>query len=63
MIERGVYLDFPTLVLKMLDAGMQVTSVPFDGYWLDIGRHDDFRLAQDQAEEIRERLLGGGAPS
>jgi len=60
MIEPGVYLDFPTLVLRLLDEDMRVMSVPFDGYWLDIGRHDDFRLAQDNAAEIRAMLLGEG---
>jgi len=61
LIQRGVYLDFPTLVLQLLDRGMRVKSVPFGGYWLDIGRHDDFKLAQDDAAGIRAMLLGEGS--
>ena len=37
--------DIPDLVLKLLDEGMGVGAYPFEGYWLDIGRHDDYDQA------------------
>lgn len=45
-IQPGQYLDFPTLVLRMLEAGQKVCAFPWDGYWLDIGRPDDYARAQ-----------------
>jgi len=56
-VTRGERLDFPDLVLRLLAAGRPVRSVPFDGYWLDIGRHDDFALAQSEFEQRKAELL------
>jgi NDP-sugar pyrophosphorylase family protein len=49
--------DFPDLVLALLEAGMQVGTLPYDGYWLDIGRHDDYEQAIAEFESLRPRLL------
>jgi NDP-mannose synthase len=56
-IEKGEALDFPDLVLKLIAAGEEVRAYPSDGYWLDIGRHDDYEAAQAEFEELRERLI------
>lgn len=61
LIAKGEHLDFPDLVLRMLDAGMMVRSEEYDGYWLDIGRHDDFTRAQDEFALRRAEFLGEGA--
>jgi NDP-sugar pyrophosphorylase family protein len=29
---------------------------PFDGYWLDIGNHDDYEKASEEYEQIKSRL-------
>jgi len=47
----------PDLVLALLAAGLAVGSYPFDGYWLDIGREDDYRRAQSDIERIMPALL------
>ena len=52
------YLDIPALVLRLMAKGQTVRSAPFRGYWLDIGRHDDFALAQAEFAEHREEFLG-----
>jgi NDP-sugar pyrophosphorylase family protein len=44
------YYDLPDLVQALLAAGAPVGSFAFDGPWLDIGREDDYRRAQEQAE-------------
>ena len=31
-------------------------SVPFNGYWLDIGRPDDYQVACEHFPEIKARL-------
>ena len=56
-IEEGQALDFPDLVLKLIAAGEEVRAYPTDGYWLDIGRHDDYEAAQAEFEELRARLI------
>jgi NDP-mannose synthase len=45
-IAPGTYLDFPDLVLKLIAAGEKVCAMPCDCLWLDIGRPDDYALAQ-----------------
>jgi NDP-sugar pyrophosphorylase family protein len=56
-IEPGVHLDFPDLVIRLVAAGERVQAARPDAYWLDIGRHDDYEQAQEQFEQIRERLI------
>jgi NDP-sugar pyrophosphorylase family protein len=56
-IERGEYLDLPDLVLRLLEAGEQVGSYLYDGYWLDIGRHEDYEKAIIEFEQLRPMFL------
>ena len=39
------YFDFPELVQALLDENQQVGTFPFTGFWLDIGRRDDYEQA------------------
>ena len=55
-IDPGEYLDFPTLVLKLLDGGEKVCAYPSRCQWLDIGRPDDYARAQALFAEKRERF-------
>jgi NDP-sugar pyrophosphorylase family protein len=57
LIEPGLRLDFPDLILRLLDRGDRVRAYRPDAYWLDIGRHDDYEQAMQDFESIRERLL------
>jgi NDP-mannose synthase len=56
-IPAGRHFDIPDLVLALLHAGEPVGSYPFDGYWLDIGRHDDYEQALADYETILPRLV------
>ncbi|MEQ1826921.1 MAG: sugar phosphate nucleotidyltransferase [Pirellula sp.] len=44
-INRGEYLDFPNLVLKLIAAGKKVSAFENDASWLDLGRYEDFQEA------------------
>ena len=55
-IEPKKYLDFPNLVKQLLKNRKKVISYPFDGYWLDIGNHDDYQQAVEEFEAIKGRL-------
>lgn len=48
LIPRGGYLDFPDLVKRLLAEGERVSTYLCNGYWLDIGRHEDFEMAADE---------------
>ena len=61
-IPRGVHFDIPDLVLALLAADEPVGSYLFDGYWLDIGRHDDYEQALHDYETILPRLIPGAGP-
>jgi NDP-sugar pyrophosphorylase family protein len=55
-IEPDTRLDLPDLVLRLLDAGESVGSYLFEGYWLDIGRHEDYERAILEYESLRAEL-------
>jgi NDP-sugar pyrophosphorylase family protein len=44
-IPRGQRFDLPDLVLKLIRDGQRVGRFAASGYWLDIGRHDDYQDA------------------
>ncbi len=56
-ITPGEQLDIPTLIGRLLADGRRVAGYPFEGYWLDIGRHSDYQQAIDDFEKIRDKLL------
>jgi NDP-sugar pyrophosphorylase family protein len=58
-VPRGQYLDLPDLARQLMAANQTVLAYPFDGYWLDIGRHDDYEQAVEEFEAMRPHLLGG----
>jgi NDP-sugar pyrophosphorylase family protein len=54
-IKDNSYLDFPDLVKILLQAGETVNFYPFSGYWLDIGRHEDYAKAATEFEELQKQ--------
>ena len=57
-IERGKYMDFPDLVLRLIEKGERVHGYPFSGYWQDLGRPDDYEQAVTDFEALRPQILG-----
>jgi NDP-sugar pyrophosphorylase family protein len=57
-IPRGKYLDIPNLMKRLGKKGLTIKGYPFDGYWLDIGRKEDYEVAIDQFERMKEVFLG-----
>jgi NDP-mannose synthase len=56
-IEPGKYLDFPDLVLRLLQAQERVCAFASDCMWLDIGRPDDYARAQELFASNREDFM------
>jgi NDP-mannose synthase len=50
---------FDTLMEDMITTGREVCVKRFDGYWLDIGRPDDYMQAIDEFEAMRSRFIDG----
>ena len=55
----GSPLGFDELVLDLLATGRQPHDYHFDGYWLDIGRPDDYDRANAEFDQNRGVLLKG----
>ncbi|GGL84764.1 nucleoside-diphosphate-sugar pyrophosphorylase [Deinococcus aerolatus] len=53
----GQVLGFDTLMLDLLAAGQCPGSDLFGGYWLDIGRPEDYDMANEQWQEMSAILL------
>lgn len=51
------FFDFPMLIEALLAGKQPVKGFPFDGSWLDIGRHEDFEIAVDTFEQNRQKYL------
>jgi NDP-sugar pyrophosphorylase family protein len=56
-IPPNQYLDFPDLILKLIAAGEKVVGFPYDGYWKDLGRPDDYEQAAADFEKMRDQFL------
>ncbi|MGB1249482.1 MAG: sugar phosphate nucleotidyltransferase [Candidatus Promineifilaceae bacterium] len=56
-VPYNQYLDFPNLVLKLIEAGEKVVSYPFAGYWKDLGRPDDYEQAIEDFDRLRDEFL------
>jgi NDP-sugar pyrophosphorylase family protein len=56
-IKQNEYLDFPDLIKKLISNGETVKGYVYDGYWLDIGRPDDYERANKEIEEIYPKLF------
>ena len=56
-IPCGEYLDFPNLVHKLLGAREKVVGYPFEGYWQDLGRTDDYEQANIDFENMQEEFI------
>jgi NDP-sugar pyrophosphorylase family protein len=49
--------DVPDLVHRLITAGHQVGSYRYNGYWLDIGRHEDYQQAINDFSSIEAALF------
>ncbi len=56
-VVPGQYLDIPDLIKRLVAAGQQVQCFRPNGFWLDIGRPEDYQLATEIFEERRAEFL------
>jgi NDP-sugar pyrophosphorylase family protein len=58
-IPKGRRMDLPDLILKLLAEEHKVASYNFSGYWLDIGRPDDYERAIELFEKHHAAFIPG----
>jgi len=56
-VPRGEPFGFDQLMYALIAAEAPVFSYPHDGYWLDIGRPDDYSRSIEEFEKYRHRFL------
>src|SRR5262245_54237331 len=66
LIVPNERLEMPELILKLISCGDPVVAYDHTGFWLDIGRPDDFAKAQADASmwsQILDPMVARHAPS
>ena len=56
-IPNGHPYGFDSLMLDLLEAQVPATVRPFSGYWLDIGRPDDYAQAIEEFESMKSKFI------
>lgn len=56
-IDRGKYLDLPDLIKTLIQKNKNVSGYIFEGYWMDIGRHEDYSKVLEEFESMKDKLL------
>jgi len=57
-IPLNQYLDFPELVLRLIENKERVMGYRFNGYWQDLGRLEDYEQAVEEFEIWKPIILG-----
>jgi NDP-mannose synthase len=57
-IPSGEKCDIPDVIQSLTAAGERVGSYLFEGFWLDIGRHDDYERVISEFDSLKDDLLG-----
>jgi len=60
LVGAGEPLGMPDLLLRVKASGGSVFCARSEAFWLDIGRVEDYRQAQDEFESRRAEFLGEG---
>lgn len=53
MIPENQFYDITDLMEKVLEMDLKLVTYPINGYWLDIGKHEDFKKAQEDIKHLK----------
>lgn len=53
MIPKDQFFDITDLMDKILEMNLKLVTYPINGYWLDIGKHEDYKKAQEDIKHIK----------
>ncbi|WP_298542668.1 nucleotidyltransferase family protein [uncultured Aquimarina sp.] len=52
-LPNDSFFNATDLMEKLINEGLKVVSYPLTGYWLDVGKHEDFERAQRDINKIK----------
>lgn len=55
-IEPMKHLDFPEIVLRLIENKEKVLTYPSEDFWLDIGKPEDYVKAVEEFEKAKEKF-------
>jgi NDP-mannose synthase len=55
-LEKGKSYGFDRLMIDGIRNGKKIGVKPFEGFWLDLGRPEDFEAANERYSELKARL-------
>jgi NDP-sugar pyrophosphorylase family protein len=53
LVPKDECFNATDLIDKLIEQGMNVLAYPFAGYWLDIGKHEDYQKAQVDIKALK----------
>lgn len=53
MIPENQFYDITDLMERVLEMNLRLITYPINGYWLDVGKHEDFKKAQEDIKHIK----------
>jgi NDP-sugar pyrophosphorylase family protein len=53
MVPKNQYFNATDLMEQIIQIGKKVVAYPLMGYWLDIGKHEDYKKAQEDIKHIK----------
>lgn len=53
MIPDNKFFDITDLMDRVIEMNLKLITYPINGYWLDIGKHEDFKKAQEDIKHIK----------
>jgi len=63
VVPAGEPFGFDDLMVACIEGSRRAMTYPHRGYWLDIGRPDDYAEANEKIDELLPRLFPDGEPS
>jgi NDP-sugar pyrophosphorylase family protein len=51
-IPKNTFYNATDLMEELIKNNLKVISYPFSGYWLDVGKHEDFEKAQVDINQV-----------
>ncbi len=52
-IPKNSFFNSTDLMESLVNKNYKVISYPFSGYWLDVGKHEDFEKAQIDIQNLK----------
>ena len=52
MIPQDEFYNITDLMEAVLAANKKLITYPITGYWLDIGKHEDYKQAQEDIKHL-----------